>query len=496
MITDPFSPPQEYGFEAGHREMAKAPHAISLYELNAKVHAVVEQQMKRTYWITAELSEVRTASNGHCYLEFVQKDPMSGALLAKARGVIWRTNYRLLADSFYRSTGRNIGVGINVMVEVCVEFHELYGYSLNVININPAYTLGEMALQRKEIIRMLEEDGVMDLNKELPLPPVLQRVAVISSATAAGYGDFCNQLEQSGLHFEVKLFPAVMQGDRVEKSVIAALDAIAAEEDKWDVVVIIRGGGATTDLNGFDSYLLASNVAQFPLPIFTGIGHERDDTIVDLVAHTRFKTPTAVAAFLIESRQGEMRKLDDLRGRLLQCVQQRINGEQRRLDALRHKLQLQISETLSNQKLQFQSLAHRFEAASGKYLSVQQRMLVRTSSRMELLVQQRIFAERERLRPFLQRIPHAVNTQLTVERHRLEMLSRSVKLAGPERILAMGFTITLKEGRVVTSPRMLRPGDKIVTCFAKGQIRSEVLQKEHKPSTPSATSPDKAAEPS
>ena len=486
MVIDPFLSPYDepYGSDA-NASVHGSVKAISLFELNAMVHAVVEQKMRKAYWVTAELSEMRTASNGHCYLEFVQKDPHSGALLAKARGMIWRTNYRLLSDSFFRATGRHLGAGINVMVEVNVTFHELYGYSLNVINIDPTYTLGDLAQRRKEILQILEDDGVIDLNKELPLPKVIQRVAVISSPTAAGYGDFCKQLQQSGLPFEVKLFPAVMQGDRVERSVIAALDDIAAEEDRWDVVAIIRGGGAATDLNGFDSYLLASNVAQFPLPVLTGIGHERDDTILDVVAHTRFKTPTAVAAFLIESRENESQHLQELRARMARQVQLRMQQERHALDALSHRLRLAVTQNVNRRQMEFRSLAHRFDSASSHYMAVQQRQQLRLSARIELLVQQRLHQERERLRPLPHRLESALKACLTAEHHRQDILARSLRLAGPERILAMGFSITMKDGRVVSSPQTLKPGDRIVTRFAQGEVHSQVLPPSADASTPS-----------
>ena len=484
MVIDPFISPYDEPYGSGQNAPVHGrSKALSLFELNAMVHAVVEQKMRKAYWVTAELSEMRTASNGHCYLEFVQKDPHSGALLAKARGMIWRTNYRLLADSFFRATGRHLGVGINVMVEVNVTFHELYGYSLNVINIDPTYTLGDLAQRRKEILQMLEDDGVLDLNKELPLPKVIQRVAVISSASAAGYGDFCKQLQQSGLPFEVKLFPAVMQGDRVEASVIAALDDIAAEEDRWDVVVIIRGGGAATDLNGFDSYLLASNVAQFPLPVLTGIGHERDDTILDVVAHTRFKTPTAVAAFLIESRESESQHLQDLRIRMAQQVMMRLQLERHALDDLSHRLRLATSQRLNERLMKFRSLAHRFDLASSHYMAAQQRQQLRLAARLELLVQQRLHQEEERLSPLPHRLESALKACLTAEHHRQDILSRSIRLAGPERILAMGFSITMKNGKVVSSPQALKPGDRIVTRFAQGEVQSEVLLSSAEPST-------------
>ena len=288
--------------------------SLSLLELNALVRRSLEQCLPDEYWIQAELSDVRSNTTGHCYLEFVQKDPRSNNLVAKARGMIWSNIYRLLKPYFEETTGQLFASGIKVLVKVTVQFHELYGYSLTVLDIDPAYTLGDMARRRREILMQLEEEGVLTLNKELEMPVLPQRIAVISSATAAGYGDFCHQLQHNsgGFFFYTELFPALMQGNQVEESVLAALDRINDRVNEFDVVVIIRGGGATSDLSGFDTYLLAAACAQFPLPVITGIGHERDDTILDMVAHTRMKTPTAVAEFLIGRMDAAAEELEDL----------------------------------------------------------------------------------------------------------------------------------------------------------------------------------------
>ena len=274
------------------KEIDRSPdkQALSLVELNQRIRMTLEQAFPDTYWVRAEMSDVReNGASGHCYLEFIEKDPRSGQLLAKVRGAIWAKTFRLLKPYFEMETGQRFVSGLKVLVRVTVDFHELYGLSLTVVDIDPAYTLGDMARKRLEIIRQLQEEGVFELNKELPLPLLPRRIALISSPTAAGYEDFMNQLthNRAGYPFYVKLFPALMQGERTEESVIAALDRIYAHQELFDVVALLRGGGATSDLNSFDSYLLAANCAQFPLPILTGIGHERDDTVVDLVAHTR-----------------------------------------------------------------------------------------------------------------------------------------------------------------------------------------------------------------
>ena len=339
-----------------------------------------------------------------------------------------------------------------MLAEVEVSFHELYGYSLHVVDIDPTYTLGDLAAHRQAIIRQLEADGVINLNKEIPLPRLIRRVAVISSATAAGYGDFCRQLEQSGYGFELQLFPAVMQGDGVEQSVIAALDRIAAEPGRWDVAVIIRGGGSSLDLHGFDTYLLAANVAQFPLPVLSGIGHERDDTLVDLVAHTRLKTPTAVAAFLVQLREDEAARLYQLAQRLQQAVMAQLEGHGKLLTALAHRLQL----------------------AATQYVHWQQQRLLRHQTRLDVGAQIVFQNERHRLELFRQRAAQAVKERIGHERHRLEMLDHNLQLASPERILRMGYTLTTKDGKVVQSAGQLAPGDRIVTHFADGERQSVV----------------------
>ena len=416
------------------------------------VHAVLQHTLPDTYWLAAEVGEMRVASNGHCYLEFVQKDEVGGTLLAKARGHIWRQGYVNISAQFRRATGQDLRAGLKVLAEVEVNFHELYGYSLHVVDIDPTYTLGDLAAHRQAIIRQLEADGVINLNKEIPLPRLIRRVAVISSATAAGYGDFCRQLEQSGYGFEMQLFPAVMQGDGVEQSVIAALDRIAAESGRWDVAVIIRGGGSSLDLHGFDTYLLAANVAQFPLPVLSGIGHERDDTLVDLVAHTRLKTPTAVAAFLVQLREDEAARLYQLAQRLQQAVAAQLEGHGKQLTALGHRLQL----------------------AATQYVHWQQQRLLRHQTRLDVGAQIVFQNERHRLELFRQRAAQAVKERIGQERHRLEMLDHNLQLASPERILRMGYTLTTKDGKVVQSAGQLAPGVRIVTHFADGERQSVV----------------------
>lgn len=432
-------------------------HPLSLYELNALVKRSITTCLPDTYWVQAELSDVRSNYSGHCYLEFVQKEPRGNNLIAKARGTIWSNVYRLLKPYFEEETGQAFVSGIKVLVKVSVEFHELYGYSLTVQDIDPTYTLGDMARRRRETLKQLEEEGVLTLNKELELPLLSQRIAVISSATAAGYGDFCNQLEQNpyGFVFYPRLFPAIMQGERVEQSIISALDAINARRDNWDVVVIIRGGGATSDLSGFDTYELAVNCAQFPLPIITGIGHERDDTVLDSVSHTRVKTPTAAAEFLINHLHDTAEVLEDYASSILQAVSTRMMGEKTRLSRLVERIPMQTLMRLKDEHYRQERVVKQLETA----------------------LQSRLTKEKYHLQMIETQIGITSQRRLVKENHRLQLLEQQLKAASPEHLLKRGYSITLKNGKAVTDASVLQPGNELTTRFAKGEIKSIVTQK-------------------
>lgn len=428
--------------------------ALTLYELNNLVRGSLERALPDEYWVQAELSEVREAYNGHCYLEFVQKGNNGRDLVAKARGVVWAGTYRLLKPLFERETGRPLSAGMKVLVRVSVTFHELYGYSLSVTDIDPAYTLGDLARLRREILARLEADGILNDNKELPLPVLANRIAVISSATAAGYGDFRNQLLRNDyrLRFTLRLFPAVMQGERVEESVLAALDAIMAERDEWDAVVIIRGGGATSDLSGFDTYLLAAACAQFPLPVITGIGHERDDTVLDLVAHTRVKTPTAAAAFLVRHQLEAATRLEALSRDIGQEVMARLERERVRLE----RLSAALSAVFSQVRVRGE---HRLE---------------QLSLRLAHAWQQRLADERHGLERCAARIGQGVASRLERERFRLQLLRQRCEAADPDLLLKRGYSMTFSQGRLVRKASGLEKGEEITTRLAEGEVRSVV----------------------
>ena len=381
----------------------------SLRQLNMMVRDAIEMQLPDEYWVEAELSECRERG-GHCYMELIEKDVQTNTPVARASAKCWRQTWQMLQPHFERVTGQPLHAGLKVLLRVYPQYHEAYGFSWIVTDIDPTYTIGDMARKRQEIIRQLKEEGVFDLQRELRIPLFAQRIAVISAAGAAGYGDFCRQLEDNeyGFRFEVTLFPAIMQGEQVEKSIIAALNNIYAQGQKsYDCVVIIRGGGATADLSGFDTLALAENVAQFPLPIITGIGHDRDESILDMVSNTRVKTPTAAAALLIDN---------------LRQVWERLNLAQQRISMAGH-------------------------------------IIIDARHRIEML-QQRLAIAIERL--------------MTNQKHRLSQIELLLQSYDPQLLLRRGYSITLHHGRAVRDPQQLQAGDEIETRVEKGKITSIV----------------------
>ena len=404
---------------------------LTLVELNGLVRDAIENALPEEYWVEAELSECRE-HGGHCYMELIEKDEHSATPVARASAKCWRQTWVMVKPYFERTTGQQLRAGMKVLLRVYAQFHEAYGFSWIVSDIDPTYTLGDMARKRQEIIRQLKEEGVFDLQRELRIPTFAKRIAVISAEHAAGYGDFCRQLEDNdyGFKFDVTLFPAIMQGEQVEASVVDALNEIYQRISDFDVVCILRGGGATADLSGFDTLALAENVAQFPLPIITGIGHERDESILDMISNTRVKTPTAAAALLTDNLLRVLERLDDAGQRLSYAVNQRINSQKARMATLTTLIPTLALRMVSDQR-------HRIETTEN-------------------------------------RLPIAIERRLTNQKHLLESLSLKLQGFDPQLLLSRGYSITLKDGRAVRDPQQLKPGDEIETRVEKGTIRSVV----------------------
>lgn len=379
----------------------------SLKELCDWIEEVVENDLPERYWVRAEIASMSV--RGHCYMELVEKGE-NGILSAKVRATCWNNVYALLSAYFAQEAGESLHVGLQVLLEVSVEFHAVYGLSLNIWNIDPTYTLGDLAKQRQATLQQLIEDGVMELQKGLELPSLVRRIAVISSADAAGYGDFCDQLENNrfGFSFQTQLYPAVMQGDNSAHSIIEALHSIAEQEEEWDVVVIIRGGGANTDLRCFDDYNLASHCAQFPLPIIAGIGHTRDVSIMDMVVKISVKTPTAAAEWLIERVAEQVEKVGGLVLRLQRAAMGAVNKEKNRLSL------------------------------------------------------------------YQQRLKSAIRGAVLREQGKLGLWQKTIELHSPERIFKMGYSLTTVNGKVINNQADVKAGDLLDTHLQTGVIQSIV----------------------
>lgn len=403
---------------------------FTLLELNRMVREIIERQMDGKYWVEAELSDLH--DRNHCYMELVENDPFGPTPLAKARAVCWANRWTALRSKFERQTQQQLRPGIKVRMMVTPTFHEAYGFAYQVSDIDPDYTLGDIVRKRMEIIRQLKEAGIFDLQRELVLPRFAQRIAVISSAQAAGYGDFCHQIDDNsyGLSLSHELFAAIMQGEQVEQSVIAALDRINARIDEFDVVVIIRGGGATTDMSGFDTLALAENVANFPLPIITGIGHDRDECILDMVSYMRVKTPTAAAAFLIDHLSEVYTALVSARERISRIAERHLAYEKMRLKQFADRIPTLFALTRERQTKRIDALAHRLDSAA--------------SQRLER------------------------------ERHRLQLVAQRAQAQDPIHILRRGYSITLHNGHALRSGDELADGDIIETRLEQGTLKSEI----------------------
>jgi exodeoxyribonuclease VII large subunit len=406
----------------------------TLSELTSHITEVLKVNFDSPLWIRAEISELREHSNGHCYLELIEKDKHSDQIIAKIRANIWANTFRVLKVYFEDNTGQSLRAGMSVLVAVTVEFHDVFGISLNIRDIDPTYTLGDLSARRQQIIKQLEADGVIEMNKQLQMPLLTRRIAIISSATAAGYEDFCNQLDnnQEGFVFYHQLFPALMQGDQAEQSIIMALEKVFDAHHLFDVVVIIRGGGATTDLACYDGYELALNCAQFPLPVISGIGHQRDITILDLVAHMSVKTPTAAAAYLIDCLSDAYQMASVPYDAVISLVRNKLQGEERRLSDIQWKMKHALQQKSSARHLQLEKMRAGLQAS--------------------------------------------IRMAFSHHRSKLDLIESKLEKHSPAFMLKFGYSITTLNGKRITSVEQAGPGAQIRTWLTDGSIDSTVNQ--------------------
>jgi exodeoxyribonuclease VII large subunit len=449
---------------------------ISLYQLNKLIQESLKAKLNSPFWVKAEIAQAKENYSGHCYLELVEKDSLTDKIIAQSKGTIWAGTYRMLKPYFETTTGRKLTEGLKILICVKVDFHEVYGLSLNISDIDPSYTVGDLALKKAEVIKQLKEEGVFDINHELPFPLVPQRIAVISSQTAAGYTDFIKHLKDNpyNYRFEIKLFPAFMQGDKSEESVVNALELIYEKINQFDVVAIIRGGGSQADLSCFDSYWVSLNVAQFPIPVLTGIGHEQDDSVVDLVANTRLKTPTAVADFLIDSLVEFESSLDNFNSFTIELTRKYITDYKSLLENTLVMLPLLFKEKLHKESILLTSFSHR------------------TSKLIEKKIQSRYFDYQIIIQKVITSLKYIfLNRKLELKRKaaglksiipvKIENLAFVINkyekiafLVNPENILKKGFSITYLNNLPIKDTSLLSEKDNITTKLLKGIVISEV----------------------
>lgn len=435
--------------------------SLSLLELTRMVASLVQRPETQNVWVTAELSDV-AVRGGHCYMELLQKDDR-GVQVAKARGVIWASNFPRIDAEFFAATGRRFSTGLKVMLRVSASMHSVYGFSLVVTAVNPDYTMGDLMRRRREILARLQQEGILELNRQLQWPAVPQRIAVISAPGAAGYGDFMNQLHHNPLHlrFKTQLYPAVMQGPTAPASIISALERIAASSEMWDGVVIIRGGGATSDLQAFEDYELAANVAQFPLPVAIGIGHERDITVLDWVANKRLKTPTAVAEWLITTGENALGYLSSVGNRILQLASEKLSGNKEQLAHAEGLLPVAARNAVERASARLRNAAMTLSGISARRLTPQLTRLDMT----------------------LLSIGNAARNRIARAQNRIDAHAALLDALSPMATLRRGYTITRIGSKAVTSASQLDRGMVIETIFADGKATSEIKNSETK--TPS-----------
>ncbi|MBQ6647605.1 MAG: exodeoxyribonuclease VII large subunit [Muribaculaceae bacterium] len=425
---------------------------ISLLEYNNRIKGLLYDPTVQSCWVTAETSDLRV-SRGHCYLELLQKND-AGVTIARLGAVIWASTFAQLNYHFQQVTGKPLASNMKVMVKLSANFHEQYGLKAIINDINAEFTLGDMERIRREIIAKLTAEGIIDMNRQLDWGPAPQRIAVISARGAAGYGDFLNQLHNNdhGLKFYTCLFEAVMQGANCVPSVIAALDRIAAVEDMFDCVVIIRGGGSTSDLNSFDNYDLGANIAQFPLPIITGIGHDRDVTIPDMVSKLHVKTPTAAASFLVQCGKAQLDRLSQLTEAIAVISREAIAHSREQLAYYGNFIPLTAQKLVETSRLKLKNLAQA----------------------LPLVLNSRLDNERVGLHHKREAMKQAVTSRIDREKLRLEALGDKLTLLSPQNTLNRGYSLTTVNGHVITSATAVAPGDRIVTALKDGSITSTV----------------------
>ncbi len=445
----------------------------TLSQLSAIIKEVLNIYLSDYFWIKAEISELHENRNGNCYLELIEKDTYTDKIITKFRAIIWSNVYRILKPYFEQNAQAEFKAGINVLLKVKIEFSDLYGISLVVHDIDPSFTLGDFELRRAQILHQLMSEGVFEMNKQLPFAIVPQRIAVISSETAAGYQDFINHLQNNeyGFKYQVKLFKAYMQGDEAEPSIIQALDKISGQD--FDVLVITRGGGSRSDLAAFDRYLLALHICQFPIPVISAIGHERDVSIIDMVAHTRVKTPTAAAHFIIDKTLQFWTAISNLYENIIHQAKNLVDNEQKILE--------QYAIVLKNSKYVVNEQEYYVKETVSSIIKQTQLKLIDTSNKIDNYANSLIFKIHRRMQFENNTIHSFYSNIVNITQYRLQQATQHIIYAEkfiqavhPEKVLRKGYSITRKNGKAIKSSTEVQSGNEITTVLYQGEIISYV----------------------
>jgi exodeoxyribonuclease VII large subunit len=455
---------------------------ITLLELNKNIQEKIHASFPDSIWVVAEISELKINRNGHCYIELVEKDAISDHIIAKSRATIWAFTFRMLKPYFENITGQQLVPGLKVLIKASVEFHELYGFSLNVTDIDPNYTLGDLAQKRAEILTRLEEEGVLNMNQELEFPLVPQKIAIISSETAAGYQDFINQLEHNnyGYKFYYKLFASIMQGLQAEESIIKSLEKIYEYENFFDIVVIIRGGGSQADLSCFNNYLLAANVAQYPVPVLTGIGHEKDESIVDIVAHKKLKTPTAVAEYIIEKTAEFEEKLTDLNNTISTITTDHLQHQETKINQYVVLIEHLVARKIERQANTLMIKAEKVKSKLAKFYISQEISLNALRNLTEQKTTRLLYSQQNKIALYKDKLTYKSSLLLENQKGMLQNMENKNTLLDPANVLKRGYSITYLNGKKLYDIKSVSENDELITKLFHGFIRSKVKEKMRK----------------
>lgn len=450
---------------------------LSLTELQLIIKDSLYMTLPDMYWVIAEIAEIKVNYSGHCYLELVEKQPDNVSISARIRGVIWNNRYRFLKPFFENSTGESLREGLKILFRAKIEYHEIYGLSLVISDIDPAFTLGEMALKRQQILKRLEQDGVLTMNKDLDFPLLPQRIAVISSSNAAGYNDFITHLRENsyGYVFYTALFDTPMQGSDTQSGIIRSLDRIALHAEMFDVVVIIRGGGSQADLSWFDNYDIAFYITQFPVPVLTGIGHEKDLSVTDIVAWQALKTPTAVADFLIECMVSAEDQLNEMSRGITDMSLLILERNKNAIDSARLKLIPLAKMSVSDFRNQLSDIIIDMINTGKEYLMDARLIPENQRSRLVSGTASYISANKNSVSQMKKNLSSGSEIFLSMRKNEIAGFESMLKILDPDNVLKRGYTITSMNGRIIKSGSELSKDDIIDTKFSDGSARSKVV---------------------